>query len=129
MLSVACTVGHELALAVNNHLRSKRTLTFEPRDVLLLPQSPIRGRIRIHPTIVIPVVHVFFEADDLGASNGLVCFELDQQRVCWWTGGTTLGSEQLDDNWGSIGLRFGCLCYRLTGRMNFGCHEQEHPQG
>jgi hypothetical protein len=129
LLRIVLTVAHELTLTINNHLRSKGTFAFEPRDVLLLPQSPIRGGIQIHPTIVIPVVHVFFESDDLGTSNGLVCFELAQQRVCWWTGGTTLRGEQLDDNWSSIDLRFGGLCHRFTRGNNFGCHEQERPQG
>ncbi|MGB9463849.1 MAG: hypothetical protein WBR10_01940, partial [Candidatus Acidiferrum sp.] len=77
---------------------------------------------------MIPVVHVFFESDDLGTFNRLVCFKLAQQRVCWWTGGTTLRGEQLDEDWRLIGLRGGCLWHRRTRRISFRCHEQERPR-
>ena len=74
-LGVAGAVADELGLAVDDHLGSEGRVAFEAGDVVLLADGPLRGRIGIHPTVVIPVVDVFFEGDDFCAGDGLGGFE------------------------------------------------------
>src|SRR5271155_3684032 len=64
--------AHELILSVNDHLRCKDTSLAKLGRVGALPLAQFMRRVRISPSDIIRIIHVFAENDQLRAINWLI---------------------------------------------------------
>ncbi len=90
--------AHKLGGAIDDHLRGVDAAQSETVRVGVLALAEKAGRVRIGPSNVIPVIHMFAEHDQLGSAYGLCTFELLQHLVSRRTTGATLRSKQLDQD-------------------------------
>src|ERR1700676_657404 len=84
----------QLRMSVNDHLGSIDNSATKARRVCALSFTVFTGRVRILPSYIVPVIHVFTENDELRSVHRLRSVELCQKSVRRRTTGAALGRKQ-----------------------------------
>src|SRR6266571_704047 len=74
-------VADKLNASVDYHLRSVNFVGVENTRVIILSCAECRGRIRIGPAQMIPIINVLRKRDHVGAWNGLSLVESSEKLV------------------------------------------------
>src|ERR1700737_1115355 len=78
---LAFTAADKLGAPIDHHLRRVDTLDASSGCVPLLAFGPLRRRKRILPSLLVPIIDMFFQSDDLRAGDRLLFFEPRQESV------------------------------------------------
>src|SRR5262245_27746940 len=89
--------SNELCVAVHHHLWSVEAFLTERGRVDLLPVSPLNGRKRINPTLLVPVVYVLLDRNNLHALERLVGFHLGEKSICRRATRAAFGRKEFDN--------------------------------
>jgi hypothetical protein len=92
---VCAVAAYELVGAVDDHLRGVVVFGTETLDVLALALGELVRRKAVVPAQRFPVVHVFFENDDVGSRNGLLMLQVREQRIGGWAVGAAFGGDEI----------------------------------
>src|ERR1700724_2732401 len=94
----------QLGMSVNHHLGSVNTSATEARRVCPLSFTIFMGRVRILPSDIVPIIHVFTENDELRSVHWLRSVELSQKGIGGRATGAALGRKQFDKHWSTRGF-------------------------
>src|SRR6202022_759374 len=96
---LAFTAADKLGAPIDHHLRRVDTLDASSGCVPLLAFGPLRRRKRIPPSLLVPIIDMFFQSDDLRAGDRLLFFEPRQESVGGGASGPPPGGKKIPEDW------------------------------